>query len=76
MLLPHLSVLARMSGQTNLSSLFWLILVSFIFFPDQVSKLGKLKYKNENDSVKDVKADDLRQMFLAMTEEVMILSLS
>ena len=45
-------------------------LASFIFFPDQVSKLGKLKYKNENDSVQDVKADDLRQMFLAMTEEV------
>jgi len=29
-----------------------------------------LKYKNENDSVQDVKAEDLRQMFLAMTEEV------
>lgn len=36
----------------------------------QVSKLGKLKSKNENHSVQDVKADDLRQMFLAMTEEV------
>lgn len=35
-----------------------------------MSKLGKLKCKNENDSVQDVKADDLRQMFLAMTEEV------
>ena len=38
----------------------------------QVSKLGKLKYKNENHSVQDVKAHDLRQMFLAMTEEVRI----
>ncbi|KAK8570253.1 hypothetical protein V6N13_002945 [Hibiscus sabdariffa] len=28
----------------------------------KVSKLGKLKYKNENDSVQDVKADDLRQI--------------
>lgn len=36
----------------------------------QVSKLGKLKYKNESHSVQDVKARDLRQMFLAMTEEV------
>ncbi|KAG8663549.1 hypothetical protein MANES_01G222100v8 [Manihot esculenta] len=35
----------------------------------KVSKLGKLKCKNESDSVQDVKADDLRQMFLAMTEE-------
>lgn len=35
-----------------------------------MSKLGKLKCKNENHSVQDVKADDLRQMFLAMTEEV------
>lgn len=35
-----------------------------------MSKLGKLKYKNENDSIQDVKAEDLRQMFLAMTEEV------
>ncbi|XP_022727694.1 putative GTP diphosphokinase RSH1, chloroplastic isoform X2 [Durio zibethinus] len=39
----------------------------------KVSKLGKLKYKNENDSVQDVKADDLRQMFLAMTEEVRVI---
>ncbi|GMI69449.1 RELA/SPOT homolog 1, RELA-SPOT HOMOLOG 1, RELA/SPOT HOMOLOG 1 [Hibiscus trionum] len=39
----------------------------------KVSKLGKLKYKNENDSVKDVKADDLRQMFLSMTEEVRVI---
>ncbi|KAF5732629.1 hypothetical protein HS088_TW17G00159 [Tripterygium wilfordii] len=39
----------------------------------KVSKLGKLKCKNENDSVQDVKADDLRQMFLAMTEEVRII---
>lgn len=39
----------------------------------KVSKLGKLKYKNENNCVKDVKADDLRQMFLAMTEEVRVI---
>lgn len=32
--------------------------------------MGKLNCKNETDSVQDVKADDLRQMFLAMTEEV------
>lgn len=36
----------------------------------QVSKLGKLKSKDDIHSVQDVKADDLRQMFLAMTEEV------
>lgn len=39
----------------------------------KVSKLGKLKCTNENDSVQDVKADDLRQMFLAMTEEVRVI---
>ncbi|KAJ7977605.1 RelA/SpoT family [Quillaja saponaria] len=39
----------------------------------KVSKLGKLKCKNEKDSVQDVKADDLRQMFLAMTEEVRVI---
>ncbi|GAV56993.1 TGS domain-containing protein/RelA_SpoT domain-containing protein/HD_4 domain-containing protein [Cephalotus follicularis] len=39
----------------------------------KVSKLGKLKCQNENDSVQDVKADDLRQMFLAMTEEVRVI---
>ncbi|XP_027351830.1 putative GTP diphosphokinase RSH1, chloroplastic isoform X2 [Abrus precatorius] len=39
----------------------------------KVSKLGKLKYKNKNDSVQDVKAEDLRQMFLAMTEEVRVI---
>lgn len=39
----------------------------------KVSKLGKLKCKNENDSVQDVKADDLHQMFLAMTEEVRVI---
>ncbi|PWA65935.1 HD/PDEase domain, RelA/SpoT family, Beta-grasp domain protein [Artemisia annua] len=39
----------------------------------KVSKLGKLKYKNENHSVQDVKAHDLRQMFLAMTEEVRVI---
>ncbi|KAG8362878.1 hypothetical protein BUALT_BualtUnG0028600 [Buddleja alternifolia] len=35
----------------------------------KVSKLGKFKSKDENHSVQDVKAEDLRQMFLAMTEE-------
>ncbi|XP_060962727.1 putative GTP diphosphokinase RSH1, chloroplastic isoform X2 [Cannabis sativa] len=39
----------------------------------KVSKLGKLKCKNESDTVQDVKADDLRQMFLAMTEEVRVI---
>ncbi|CAI9785598.1 unnamed protein product [Fraxinus pennsylvanica] len=39
----------------------------------KVSKLGKLKSKDENNSVQDVKADDLRQMFLAMTEEVRVI---
>ncbi|KAL8513409.1 hypothetical protein ACS0TY_012754 [Phlomoides rotata] len=39
----------------------------------KVSKLGKLKAKDENHSVQDVKADDLRQMFLAMTEEVRVI---
>ncbi|XP_050237269.1 putative GTP diphosphokinase RSH1, chloroplastic [Mercurialis annua] len=39
----------------------------------KVSKLGKLKCKSERDSVQDVKADDLRQMFLAMTEEVRVI---
>ncbi|KAL2540471.1 putative GTP diphosphokinase RSH1 [Abeliophyllum distichum] len=39
----------------------------------KVSKLGKLKSKDENYSVQDVKADDLRQMFLAMTEEVRVI---
>ncbi|XP_057964098.1 putative GTP diphosphokinase RSH1, chloroplastic isoform X1 [Malania oleifera] len=39
----------------------------------KVSKLGKLKCNKENDSVQDVKADDLRQMFLAMTEEVRVI---
>ncbi|KAL6978360.1 GTP diphosphokinase [Sarracenia purpurea var. burkii] len=38
-----------------------------------VSKLRKLKCKNENHSVQDVKADDLRQMFLVMTEEVCVI---
>lgn len=36
-----------------------------------MSKLGKLKCKSADSSVQDVKADDLRQMFLAMTEEVL-----
>ncbi|XP_076890211.1 putative GTP diphosphokinase RSH1, chloroplastic [Bidens hawaiensis] len=39
----------------------------------KVSKLGKLKYKNESRSIQDVKAHDLRQMFLAMTEEVRVI---
>ncbi|KAJ8636365.1 hypothetical protein MRB53_010632 [Persea americana] len=39
----------------------------------KVSKLGKLQCSNENNSVQDVKADDLRQMFLAMTEEVRVI---
>lgn len=39
----------------------------------KVSKLGKLKCKNDSDSVQDVKADDLRQMFLAMTQEVRVI---
>lgn len=36
----------------------------------KVSKLGKLRCKSENSCVNDLKADDLRQMFLAMTEEL------
>ncbi|KAM7501195.1 hypothetical protein LguiB_000099 [Lonicera macranthoides] len=39
----------------------------------KVSKLGKLKCNNESHSVQDVKAHDLRQMFLAMTEEVRVI---
>ncbi|XP_075509666.1 putative GTP diphosphokinase RSH1, chloroplastic [Primulina tabacum] len=39
----------------------------------KVSKLGKFKSKNESHSIQDVKADDLRQMFLAMTEEVRVI---
>lgn len=39
----------------------------------KVSKLGKLKSKDKSHSVQDVKADDLRQMFLAMTEEVRVI---
>ncbi|KAF9621536.1 hypothetical protein IFM89_022763 [Coptis chinensis] len=39
----------------------------------KVSKLGKLQCGDENNSVQDVKADDLRQMFLAMTEEVRVI---
>nr|XP_018629330.1 putative GTP diphosphokinase RSH1, chloroplastic isoform X2 [Nicotiana tomentosiformis] len=37
-----------------------------------VSKLGKIKCKDESH-VQDVKADDLRQMFLSMTEEVRVI---
>ncbi|WOL04032.1 hypothetical protein Cni_G12753 [Canna indica] len=39
----------------------------------KVSKLGKLKCKSADSSVQDVKADDLRQMFLAMTDEVRVI---
>ncbi|XP_043709415.1 putative GTP diphosphokinase RSH1, chloroplastic isoform X2 [Telopea speciosissima] len=39
----------------------------------KVSKLGKLQCKDVNSSAQDVKADDLRQMFLAMTEEVRVI---
>ncbi|KAK1293354.1 hypothetical protein QJS10_CPB17g01236 [Acorus calamus] len=39
----------------------------------KVSKLGKLQCKDGKSSVQDVKADDLRQMFLAMTEEVRVI---
>lgn len=39
----------------------------------KVSKLGKLQCKNTNTPGQDVKADDLRQMFLAMTEEVRVI---
>ncbi|KAJ6794306.1 putative GTP diphosphokinase RSH1, chloroplastic [Iris pallida] len=39
----------------------------------KVSKLGKLQCKDCDSSVQDVKADDLRQMFLAMTEEVRVI---
>ncbi|KAG1371275.1 putative GTP diphosphokinase RSH1, chloroplastic [Cocos nucifera] len=39
----------------------------------KVSKLGKLQCKDTNSSARDVKADDLRQMFLAMTEEVRVI---
>jgi GTP pyrophosphokinase len=36
----------------------------------QVSKLGKMQCQDAEALGRDVKADDLRQMFLAMTEEV------
>ncbi|XP_078445106.1 RELA/SPOT homolog 1 [Wolffia australiana] len=39
----------------------------------KVSKLGKLQCKDSNSTVQDVKADDLRQMLLAMTEEVRVI---
>ncbi|XP_010522807.1 PREDICTED: putative GTP diphosphokinase RSH1, chloroplastic isoform X2 [Tarenaya hassleriana] len=39
----------------------------------KVSKLGKLKCKTQSESIQDVKADDLRQMFLAMTDEVRVI---
>ncbi|CAK7348346.1 unnamed protein product [Dovyalis caffra] len=52
---------------------FGLIVRHIVEGETKVSKLGKLKCKNENESVQDVKADDLRQMFLAMTEEVRVI---
>ncbi|ERN03174.1 hypothetical protein AMTR_s00003p00129460, partial [Amborella trichopoda] len=39
----------------------------------KVSKLGKLQCTKTKRSVQDVKAEDLRQMFLAMTEEVRVI---
>jgi hypothetical protein len=39
----------------------------------QVSKLGKMKCQDADLVARDVKADDLRQMFLAMTEEVRVI---
>lgn len=38
----------------------------------QLSKLGKMQCRDEEALARDVKADDLRQMFLAMTEEVSV----
>lgn len=38
----------------------------------KLSKLKKLKVKNENDSVQVVTAEDLRHMLLAMTQEASI----
>lgn len=38
-----------------------------------MSKLGKMQCQNADALPKDVKADDLRQMFLAMTEEVRVI---
>ncbi|MCO5563413.1 hypothetical protein L7F22_017055 [Adiantum nelumboides] len=39
----------------------------------KVSKLGKLQCGGSTSVSRDVKADDLRQMFLAMTEEVRVI---
>ncbi|KAJ3699844.1 hypothetical protein LUZ61_003549 [Rhynchospora tenuis] len=39
----------------------------------KVSKLGKIQRKGESNTKQDVKADDLRQMFLAMTDEVRVI---
>ncbi|KAH9575155.1 hypothetical protein CY35_01G097300 [Sphagnum magellanicum] len=39
----------------------------------KVSKLGKMKCQDADLVARDVKADDLRQMFLAMTEEVRVI---
>lgn len=38
----------------------------------QLSKLGKMQCQDKEAIARDVKADDLRQMFLAMTEEVSV----
>lgn len=37
-----------------------------------MSKLGKMQCQDAEALGRDVKADDLRQMFLAMTEEVRV----
>ncbi|KAF3322760.1 putative GTP diphosphokinase RSH1 [Carex littledalei] len=39
----------------------------------KVSKLGKIQYTGNSHSKQDLKADDLRQMFLAMTDEVRVI---
>ncbi|KAJ4753611.1 GTP pyrophosphokinase [Rhynchospora pubera] len=39
----------------------------------KVSKLGKIQCKGQSNTKQDVKADDLRQMFLAMTDEVRVI---
>ncbi|CAM6129781.1 unnamed protein product [Calypogeia fissa] len=39
----------------------------------KVSKLGKMQCQSSESKSQDVKADDLRQMFLAMTEEVRVI---
>ncbi|XP_002976143.2 putative GTP diphosphokinase RSH1, chloroplastic isoform X1 [Selaginella moellendorffii] len=39
----------------------------------KVSKLGKIQFSDSQAAVQDAQADDLRQMFLAMTEEVRVI---